>query len=101
MAEVRRDVLVSLSPSMKEEVKRFVEPALLRRARGAITRAMSGLEYRRHDGSEYRPVIGTEDIVAKISEQSRVQTVADRILPLSPLSQPRNRRAQPLQRRHS
>ena len=88
MAEVRRDVLESLSPAMKEEVKRFVEPALLRRARGAITRAMSALEYRRHDGLEYRPVIGTEDIVAEISEQSRVQTVADRILPLSRYRKP-------------
>jgi HrpA-like RNA helicase len=45
-AEVRRTVLEGLSPAMKEEVKRFVEPALTRRARGAITRAMASLEYR-------------------------------------------------------
>ena len=94
MAEVRRDVLKSLSPAMKEEVKRFVEPALLRRARGAITRAMSALEYRRHDSSVYRPVSGTDDIVAKISEQSRLQTVADRVLPLS-------RKRNPATREHS
>jgi HrpA-like RNA helicase/predicted RNA-binding protein with RPS1 domain len=44
-AEARRDVLRSFSPSMKEEVKRFVEPALLGRARAVMTRALHGLRY--------------------------------------------------------
>ena len=83
MAEERRDVLASLSPAMKEEVKRFVEPALLKRARGAITRAMGDIEYRRHDGSVFRPVSGTDDIVATINEHNPFQTVADRVIPLS------------------
>jgi HrpA-like RNA helicase len=52
-AEARRGVLEGLSPAMKEEVKRHVEPALVRRARGAITRAMSSLEYRRGPDGVY------------------------------------------------
>ncbi|MFH8464100.1 helicase-related protein [Streptomyces sp. NPDC017991] len=44
-AAIRRDIIGGLSPTMKEEVKRFVEPSLLRRARGAITRAFADLEH--------------------------------------------------------
>lgn len=44
-AAARRDVLRSFSPSMKEEVKRFVEPALLGRARAVMTRALHGLRF--------------------------------------------------------
>jgi hypothetical protein len=51
-AAIRRDILASLSPAMKEEVKRFIEPARLRRARGAITRAFASLEYR-FDGTAF------------------------------------------------
>lgn len=40
-AQKRHDVLAALSPAMKEEVKRFVEPALINRTRGVITRAMA------------------------------------------------------------
>ena len=47
-ATTRRDILASQSPAMKEEVKRFVEPALLRRARGAITRAFANYQYAFH-----------------------------------------------------
>ncbi|MGR7027214.1 helicase-related protein [Geodermatophilus sp. URMC 62] len=50
-AEQRRDILAALSPAMKEEVKRFVEPALLRRSRGAISRAFASLAHQDHDGS--------------------------------------------------
>ena len=57
-AETRREVLSGLSPAMKEEVKRFVEPALVKRARGAITRAMASLEYRLEGGDIYRAVTG-------------------------------------------
>lgn len=51
-AATRRDVLASLSPAMKEAVKRFVEPSLLRRARGAVTRAFPGLHHR-FDGTAF------------------------------------------------
>lgn len=57
-AEKRREVLEGLSPAMKEEVKRFVEPALIRRARGAISRAMSSLEYRLDSEGIYRGITG-------------------------------------------
>ncbi|WP_405528053.1 helicase-related protein [Streptomyces canus] len=57
-AQTRREVLESLSPAMKEEVKRFTEPALVKRARGAITRAMSCLEYRLQSQDVYRAVTG-------------------------------------------
>jgi HrpA-like RNA helicase len=60
-AQARREVLSGLSPAMKEEVKRFVEPALVRRARGAITRAMASLEYRLEGGGVYRAVTGDGD----------------------------------------
>ncbi len=50
-AEVRREVLEALSPAMKEEVKRFVEPALVRRARAAITRAFASMAFL-SDGAE-------------------------------------------------
>lgn len=56
-AEQRQQILAALSPAMKEEVKRFIEPGLLRRARGAITRAFAGLAYEDTDGrGVYRPV---------------------------------------------
>jgi predicted RNA-binding protein YlqC (UPF0109 family) len=90
MAEQRRDVLQSLSPAMKEEVKRFLEPALLRRARGVLTRAMGALEYRREGTpSGYMPVGGSEDTRASVSDQSRVTGASDRIIPLSRYRDPR------------
>lgn len=50
-AKKRREILGALSPAMKQEVKRFVEPALLDRARAVITRALAAQMYRRrHDG---------------------------------------------------
>ncbi len=44
-AEMRQEVLGSLSPAMKEEVKRPVEVALLDRARGVISRAVASHRY--------------------------------------------------------
>ena len=55
-ATTRREILGGLSPSMKEEVKRFVEPALLNRSRGAITRALAGQIYRHLNESIYESV---------------------------------------------
>lgn len=40
-AQKRQEVLAALAPAMKEEVKRFVEPALIGRTRGVLTRAMA------------------------------------------------------------
>lgn len=60
-AEARRDVLQSLSPAMKEEVKRFVEPALLKRSRGVLTRALHGLRYERLDEG-FRPWAESEGV---------------------------------------
>jgi predicted RNA-binding protein with RPS1 domain len=54
-AKRRQEALGALSPAMKEEVKRFVEPALLDRARGVIGRTMSAMAYRRRDDGLYVP----------------------------------------------
>ena len=40
-AAKRHEVLSALSPAMKEDVKRFLEPALIDRARGVLTRALA------------------------------------------------------------
>ncbi|MCA1606374.1 MAG: hypothetical protein LC775_13090, partial [Acidobacteria bacterium] len=53
-AKQRQEVLAALSPAMKEDVKRFVEPALLDRARGVIARTLRALVYRL-DGHQYVP----------------------------------------------
>jgi ribosomal protein S1 len=55
-ARRRQEALASLSPAMKEEVKRYVEPALLDRARGVIGRTMGALAYRRDGEGSYVPV---------------------------------------------
>ena len=59
----RREILAGLSPAMKEEVKRFIEPSLLRRARGAITCAFGYLEHQ-FDGAAFIPA-GTDPAVAQ------------------------------------
>jgi HrpA-like RNA helicase len=60
-AETRREVLSGLSPAMKEEAKRFTETALVKRARGAITRAMTSREYRQKGSGVYQAVAGDGD----------------------------------------
>ncbi len=55
-AQKRRDMLSALSPAMKEEVKRFLEPALIDRARGVITRAMAANIYASDGEGQFRPV---------------------------------------------
>jgi len=56
-AKRRQEALAALSPAMKEEVKRFVEPALLDRARGVIGRTMGAMAYRRTDEDLYVPLV--------------------------------------------
>jgi HrpA-like RNA helicase len=84
-AEVRRDILAALSPAMKEEVKRFVEPALLRRARGAITHAMPDLEHRRMEADSYRAVDAAEDEegLAALEDSSVLIARPERAIPLT------------------
>ena len=59
----RQEILAVLSPAMKEQVKRFVEPALLDRTRGVLTRALQSNTYDR-DGEVYAPRMPTEGGVA-------------------------------------
>jgi HrpA-like RNA helicase len=83
-AEIRRDVLTLLSPAMKEEVKRFIEPKLTPRARAAITRAFGILGYKRNDSGGYDP-IGAEsgDRTASVSPDCMITTLPDLLIPLS------------------
>jgi len=60
-ATKRQEVLGALSPAMKEEVKRFLEPALINRARGAITRALASHLFERATTDTYRRVPTTSD----------------------------------------
>ena len=55
-AKQRRDVLAALSPAMKEEVKRYLEPALIDRSRGILTRALAAQGYDKTGDGQYRPV---------------------------------------------
>ena len=85
-AEARRDILAALSPAMKEEVKRFVEPALLRRARGAITHAMPDLEHRLVEPDAYRAVdAATEEEEGLAAPEGSSVLVArpERVIPLT------------------
>ncbi len=62
-AKKRQAALAALSPAMKEEVKRFVEPSLLNRARGVLARTMGIFEFRR-DGESYfevNPVVALSE----------------------------------------
>jgi HrpA-like RNA helicase/ribosomal protein S1 len=56
----RHDTLLALSPAMKEDVKRFLEPALIGRARGVLTRTFAAHLYERGDAAAYRNVHGRE-----------------------------------------
>jgi hypothetical protein len=90
-AAVRHDVLVALSPAMKEDVKRFVEPALVRRARGAITRAYASLEYRRESGgTTYFSTAhdGSPAVSGVIDNSSLFPEASARIIPLKRNKQP-------------
>jgi hypothetical protein len=84
-AEDRRAILEALSPAMKEEVKRFVEPALLRRARGAITHAMPDLEHRLVRPGVYRAVDAAEEEggLAEPEGSSVLITLPERAIPLT------------------
>lgn len=83
-AEARHEVLIALSPAMKEDVKRFVEPALVKRARGAITRAYASLQYRREAEGTYLSVSadGSAAVAGVIDNSTLFPDAAPRIIPL-------------------
>ncbi|GHG60783.1 hypothetical protein GCM10012320_35490 [Sinomonas cellulolyticus] len=54
-AKKRQEVLAALAPAMKEEVKRFVEPALINRTRGVLTRAMAANIFTASADGHYQP----------------------------------------------
>ncbi|HQZ33543.1 MAG TPA: S1 RNA-binding domain-containing protein, partial [Ilumatobacteraceae bacterium] len=55
-AKKRHEVLEALSPAMKEDVKRFIEPALVNRTRGVLTRAMASNIFAASPDGTYEPV---------------------------------------------
>lgn len=60
----RHETLLALSPAMKEDVKRFLEPALVGRARGVLTRTFAAHLYARDDAAAYRNVHAPETAFA-------------------------------------
>jgi predicted RNA-binding protein with RPS1 domain len=88
-AEQRRDILAALSPAMKEEVKRFIEPALLRRSRGAVTRAFAGLEYEDRDRKGFYYPSGPaqsesgEEVEAAHPGAGQLTALPQHVIPLS------------------
>lgn len=74
-AKQRQEILAALSPAMKEEVKRFVEPALLDRTRGVLTRALQAQLYDTN-GEVYSPRIPVDGIGAEGSEGQARSSIA-------------------------
>lgn len=54
-AKKRQEVLAALAPAMKEEVKRFIEPALINRTRGVLTRAYAANIFAESADGTYKP----------------------------------------------
>lgn len=67
-ATKRQEVLAALSPAMKEEVKRFVEPALIDRARAVITRALAAHLYRRSEKGMWQSTERVVDVADPTGE---------------------------------
>ncbi|MFF2300274.1 S1 RNA-binding domain-containing protein [Arthrobacter sp. NPDC058127] len=72
-AKKRQEVLAALAPAMKEEVKRFVEPALVNRTRGVLTRAMAASIFTASADGYYQPS-GTPKIPSSAEQSSREAT---------------------------
>lgn len=71
-AELRRDDLAGLSPAMKEEVKRFLDPRLAPRARAMISRAFVSAQFRRDGSGAYVSVLHPENDPVSISSLCRL-----------------------------
>ncbi|NUR94405.1 MAG: DEAD/DEAH box helicase, partial [Kribbellaceae bacterium] len=56
-AQRRQDVLAALSPAMKEDAKRFLEPALIDRTRGVLTRVLAANIFTKTSDGEYRQTL--------------------------------------------
>lgn len=84
MAEKRREVLEALSPAMKEEVKRFVEPGLLKRARGVLSRSMGAARYSTDVEGKYRPSSGeAPDVEGVVGSNSLLPNPGGDVISLS------------------
>lgn len=88
-ARQRRDVVAALSPAMKEEVKRFLEPALIDRARGVLTRALAAQGYAKAGDGQYQPLYPSQppqaDQVAvpfTLEDDMLIAPTADRVIAL-------------------
>jgi len=69
-AQKRQEVLAALAPAMKEEVKRFVEPALIGRTRGVLTRAMAANIFVRRAENDYAPASPVPSTPQKLSSDA-------------------------------
>ncbi|MBF6621604.1 MAG: hypothetical protein ITG02_15410 [Patulibacter sp.] len=83
LAELRRQDLEGLSPAMKEEVKRFLEPKLAPRARAVISRAFVDMLYRTSDEASYTSVARPDDPPASISGLCRLPQPPRELLALT------------------
>ena len=88
-ARRRRDVLAALSPAMKEEVKRFLEPALIDRARGVLTRALGANGFSKVGDGQYQPLYAAqppqadqEPMVFALEDDTLIAPAADRVIAL-------------------
>lgn len=82
-ADNRRETLAALSPAMKEEVKRFIDPRLAARARAVLSRAMTSLQYTLNDdGKAYASVVDSTLPPASLDSEAWLTDRPDRILAL-------------------
>ena len=82
-------MLAALSPAMKEEVKRFLEPALIDRARGVLTRALGANGFSKVGDGQYQPLYAAqppqadqEPMVFALEDDTLIAPAADRVVAL-------------------
>ncbi|WP_460528104.1 DEAD/DEAH box helicase [Flindersiella endophytica] len=68
----RRDVLSLLSPRMKQEAKRQLEPRLFMRTRAVLSHALQSLQYQLEDDGSYRPTADPTQSPVLIEPSSRL-----------------------------
>lgn len=78
-AAARREVLEALSPAMKEEAKRFVDPRLRSRSRAVLSRAFGGFIYRRQLDDTYR-IDSDDDLPAAIDRNVKLDGTPDQLI---------------------
>lgn len=77
----RHETLLALSPAMKEDVKRFLEPALIGRARGVLTRTFAAHCYGRDDAGGFRNV-HDPDVVFTVEDDMLIVPQSPRVIAL-------------------